>query len=142
MIAEDRILTLAEVAAQLQFSEQQLRRLVRKHGVPVLHTGNAIRFDTIAHAALIEALRQPCKQNANLPHPRSSMDNTSPCAGAATARSSRSRAASREETPYERMQRLAATSNAPKRSSSPARPSGTGRKSTVSVLRAKTSPPS
>jgi hypothetical protein len=62
----DRTQTLEEVAEKYRLSERSLREFIRKHSIPVFHTGKQIRFDGLAIVALEEALRRcPSKsQNA------------------------------------------------------------------------------
>jgi hypothetical protein len=55
----DHVDTLAEVAERYRFTERWLRDFIRKHNIPVFHTGKQIRFDGLAIAALEEALRRP-----------------------------------------------------------------------------------
>ena len=61
----DRADTLAEVAERYRFTERWLRDFIRKHNIPVFHTGKQIRFDGLAIAALEEALRRPCHSVSN-----------------------------------------------------------------------------
>jgi hypothetical protein len=65
----ERDLTLAEVAELRQLTPRQLRDFVRRHQVPILTTGKAIRFDRVALAALEEALRRPRMNPARVPEP-------------------------------------------------------------------------
>jgi hypothetical protein len=61
----ERDLTLAEVAELRRVTPRQLREFVRRHNIPILTTGKAIRFDAFALAALEEALRRPCRSKSS-----------------------------------------------------------------------------
>jgi len=53
----DRLPSIDDVAAHLDITPASVRKIVRKHRVPVLSTGRHIRFDDIALAAFMEVLR-------------------------------------------------------------------------------------
>jgi hypothetical protein len=68
-MSRERADTLAEVAERYRFTERWLRDFIRKHNIPVFHTGKLIRFDALAIAALEEALRRPCSKSSDAPIP-------------------------------------------------------------------------
>lgn len=78
----DRLPNLDEVAAYVGITPRTARRIIRKHGVPVLDTGYTIAFDELALNSFMEALR--CRS-------RSLHDRTVP----AVAPKSRGRSSSR-----------------------------------------------
>jgi hypothetical protein len=53
----DRLPNLDEVAAHVGITPRAARRIIRKHGVPVLDTGRTIAFDDLAMNLFMEALR-------------------------------------------------------------------------------------
>jgi hypothetical protein len=71
----DRLPSIEDVAAHLDITPASVRKIVRKHRVPVLSTGRHIRFDDIALAAFMEVLR--CRSQSTvekidpLPHSKS-----------------------------------------------------------------------
>jgi len=53
----DRLPNLDEVAAHVGITPRAARRIIRKHGVPVLDTGRTVAFDDLAMNLFMEALR-------------------------------------------------------------------------------------
>src|SRR5215469_2864944 len=84
--------TLAEVAERYRFSERWLRDFIRKHNIPVFHTGKQIRFDAVAVAALEEALRRPCLSKSPAEKTRVTFRSTAPSRDSAYDRLLRGRA--------------------------------------------------